>query len=138
MIILDTNVISELMRSTPEPKVLKWLKVQKATNLAITAIGIAEIQRGISRLPKGKKRKTLHINFTSFVEEAFLGRILPFDEHAAYIYGDVAAEREQAGFNTDAVDLMIVAIAKSYNAEIVTRNTKDFKNCGVKLINPWE
>ena len=138
MIILDTNVISELMRVNPEPIVLKWIEGQKATNLAITAIGIAEIQRGILRLPKGKKRKTLHENFIAFIENAFAGRILPFDERAAYLYGEIASDREKAGFNTDAIDLMIAAIAKNYNATIATRNIKDFKDCGVKLINPWD
>lgn len=138
MIILDTNIISELMRATPEVKVLKWIEGQKATNLAITAIGVAEIQRGILRLPKGKKRKTLHDNFLAFVEEAFIGRVFPFDERAAYLYGEIASDREKTGFNTDAVDLMIAAIAKNYNAAIATRNTKDFNDCGVKLINPWE
>lgn len=138
MIILDTNVISELMRVNPEPIVLKWIEGQKATNLSITAIGIAEIQRGILRLPKGKKRKTLHENFIAFIENAFAGRILPFDERAAYLYGEIASDREKAGFNTDAIDLMIAAIAKNYNATIATRNIKDFKDCGVKLINPWD
>lgn len=138
MIILDTNVISELMRVNPEPIVLKWIEGQKTTNLAITAIGIAEIQRGILRLPKGKKRKMLHENFIAFIENAFAGRILPFDERAAYLYGEIASDREKAGFNTDAIDLMIAAIAKNYNATIATRNIKDFKDCGVKLINPWD
>ncbi len=138
MIILDTNVLSELMRSSPETKVLKWIEEQKATNLVITSIGVAEIQRGILRLPKGKKRNTLHENFKAFVENAFAGRILPFDERAAYLYGEIASDREKAGFNTDAIDLMIAAIAKNYNATIATRNIKDFKDCGVKLINPWD
>lgn len=94
MIILDTNVISELMRVSPEPKVLGWLQEQKATKLAVTAIGIAEIQRGILRLPKGKKRESLHANFSAFIQDAFTGRILAFEEHAAYLYGEIAAERE--------------------------------------------
>lgn len=138
MIILDTNVLSELMRASPEAKVLKWIEGQKATNLVITSIGVAEIQRGILRLPKGKKRNTLHENFKEFVESAFAGRILSFDERAAYLYGEIASDREKAGFNTDAIDLMLAAIAKNYNASIATRNIKDFKGCGVKLINPWD
>ena len=138
MIILDTNIISELMRVNPEPNVLKWIEGKKTTNLAITAIGVAEIQRGILRLPKGKKRKTLHENFIAFIENAFVGRVLPFDERAAYLYGEIASDREKSGFNTDAVDLMIAAIAKNHNAMVATRNVKDFKDCGVKIINPWE
>ena len=138
MIILDTNVLSELMRSSPEAKVLKWIEGKKSTNLVITSIGVAEIQRGILRLPKGKKRNRLHENFKEFVESAFAGRILSFDERAAYLYGEIASDREKSGFNTDAIDLMIAAIAKQYNATIATRNIKDFKGCGVKLINPWD
>ena len=137
MIVLDTNVISELMRESPDETVLAWFAKQKPTNLVITAIAIAEIQRGIQRLPTGKRQQQLAENFTGFIDSAFGGRILPFDENTAYIYGDIASEREKAGFNTDALDLMIAAIVKHHNAAIATRNTKDFKDCGIKLVNPW-
>jgi len=137
MIILDTNVISELMKTAPDPSVSAWIGKQKPTNLAITAIAIAEIQRGISLLPKGKRRKNLDVDFKDFIERAFVGRILPFDEDAAYLYGQIASERAQKGFNVDAVDLMIAAIVKNYNASIATRNVKDFKDCGIDIINPW-
>lgn len=138
MIILDTNVISELMRVTPEPKVIDWLERQQASNLAITAIAIAEIQRGILRLPEGKKKIALQEGFRQFIASAFSGRVIPFDEGAALEYGVIAASREKAGFNTDAVDLMIVAIAKYHNASVATRNIKDFKGCDVAIINPWD
>jgi len=137
MIILDTNVISELMKETPDEIVSVWLGKQKSGNLAITAIAIAEIQRGILRLPEGKRRQKLGTNYNEFIESAFSGRVLPFDEQAAHIYGDIASKREKAGFNTNAVDLMIAAIVKCHKASIATRNTKDFKDCGIKLINPW-
>ncbi len=137
MIILDTNVISELMKKHPDPAVIAWTKEQKPTNLAITAIAIAEIQRGISLLPKGKRRDNLEDDFKCFVEKAFIGRILPFDEDAAYLYGEIAAKRVQSGFNIDAVDLMIASIVKNYGASIATRNIKDFKDCGFNVINPW-
>ncbi|MBL4612107.1 MAG: type II toxin-antitoxin system VapC family toxin [Emcibacter sp.] len=137
MIILDTNVISELMKENPDAVVLAWISKQKQANLAITAIAIVEIQRGILRLPEEKRRQKLGTNFLSFIDNAFSGRILPFDEHAAHIYGEISSEREKAGFNTDAVDLMIAAIVKYHNASIATRNTKDFKDCGIKLVNPW-
>jgi len=137
MIILDTNVISELMKTAPDPAVTAWIDKQKPTNLAITAIAIAEIQRGISLLTKGNRRKNLDVDFKTFIEKAFIGRILSFDEQAAYLYGQIAAERVQSGFNVDAVDLMIAAIVKSYGASIATRNVKDFKDCGIDIINPW-
>lgn len=138
MIILDTNVISELMREEPNQKVKEWIKAQKPINLGLSTIVIAEIQRGIARLPKGKRRSKLELNFDGFISEAFSGRVFSFDETAAYIYGDIAAKREKEGFNTGAVDLMIAAIAKSRNASIATRNTKDFEGCGIKIINPWK
>ncbi len=138
MIILDTNVISELMREEPHPKVKEWISTQKPIHLGLNVITIAEIQRGLARLPKGKRRSMLETNFTNFVTEAFGGRIFSFDEDVAYIYGDIAAKREKEGFNTDAVDLMIAAIAKSQNAGIATRNTKDFEGCGIKIVNPWD
>lgn len=138
MIILDTNVISELMKEYPNQSVSNWITKHRPTNLVITAIAIAEIQRGILRLPEGKRRQKLGDNFTSFVENAFGGRILPFDEAAAYAYGEISAQREAAGFNTDAVDLMIAAIAIIHNATLATRNLKDFKDCGVDLVNPWD
>lgn len=138
MIILDTNVISELMRENPEPKVRTWLSRQKPANLAITSIGIAEIQRGLKRLPEGRRRSYLEASFSAFISEAFEGRILSFDEYAAYVYGDIAAKREKEGFNTDAVDLMIAAIVKSAEASLATRNIKDFEGCDISIINPWK
>ena len=125
------------MKKAPDQAVKAWLGKQKPTNLAITAIAIAEVQRGISLLPKGKRRKNLDVDFKTFIEKAFIGRILPFDEEAAYLYGHIASERVQKGFNIDAVDLMIAAIVKNYGASIATRNVKDFKDYGIEIINPW-
>ena len=138
MIILDTNVISELMREEPHKNVKEWVAAHKPTDLSLTTIAIAEIQKGLARLAKGKRRNTLENNFSIFVAEAFNDRIYSFDEEAAYIYGEIVEKREKEGFNTDAVDLMIGAIVKSHNASIATRNTKDFEGCGIKIINPWE
>lgn len=138
MIILDTNVISELMRKEPNQNVARWIQAQKSIHLAISAITIAEIQRGLKRLPKGKRRNTLESNFSNFIKDAFDGRIFPFDADAAYIYGDIASKREKAGYNVDAVDLMIASVCISMNASIATRNVKDFERCGMKIINPWD
>lgn len=138
MIILDTNVISELMKDQHDPQVKQWIGSQRPQDLALTAIAIAEITRGLSRLPKGKRHYTLEQNFTAFVREGFGGRIFPFDEAAALLYGGLSARREQAGLKADPVDLMIASIAKNYNASIATRNIKDFTGCEINLINPWE
>lgn len=137
MIILDTNIISEFMRELPDANVRQWISTQKPIHLGITTITIAEIQRGLMHLPMGKRRIRLTAGFTDFVTEAFSGRIFSFDEEAAYSYGETAAKCETSGFNTDAVDLMIAAIAKSQHAAIATRNVKDFSGCGVKIIDPW-
>ena len=137
MIVLDTNVISELMKDSPNESVADWITKQNPITLFVSTIVIAEIQRGVLRLPIGKKRDKLANNFIRFIENAFNNRILSFDEQAAYIFGDLASERERAGFNTDSVDLMIAAIVKSNHATIATRNTKDFKDCGIAIINPW-
>ena len=138
MIILDTNVVSELMRQEPEIRVKQWLGAQKSIDLGLTTITIAEINRGLQRLPVGKRRTALEGSFERFIATAFEGRVFPFDEHAANCYGELAFMREQAGLHVDAVDLMIVAISKANNAKIATRNIKDFKGCGVDLVNPWD
>lgn len=138
MIILDTNVIAELMREVPDPKVASWIQGIDPQNLALTVIAIAEILRGIERLPKGKRRQRLEHSFKEFIQKGFRGRIFPFDREAAYVYGGIAAGREKAGLSVDPVDLMIAAIAKNLQASIATRNIKDFEECGVTLINPWE
>ncbi|NEP09220.1 MAG: type II toxin-antitoxin system VapC family toxin [Symploca sp. SIO2C1] len=138
MIILDTNVISELMREAPNQAVAEWIASHKSFHLALTTISIAEIQRGLARLPKGKRRTELESNFSSFIKQAFSGRIYTFDEDAAYTYGNVSMQRETIGLHADAVDMMIAAIATSQNASIATRNVKDFEECGVHIINPWD
>lgn len=137
MILLDTNVVSELMREAPEGAVRQWIEAQNPITLGITTITIAEIQYGIARLPKGKRRTQLTQSFEAFVRHAFGDRVFPFHVPAAYLYGVMAAEREQAGMKVDAVDMMIAAIAKSEKAAVATRNTKDFEGCGLRLINPW-
>lgn len=138
MIILDTNVISELMRETPHEKVKQWISTQNPLQLALTTIAIAEIQRGLTRLSKGKRRTKLESHFSKFVSEAFSGRIFSFDENAALTYGSLAAQREAKGLHADPVDIMIASIAKNLGATIATRNTSDFEGCGLKLINPWQ
>jgi toxin FitB len=137
MIILDTNVISELMRPAPDAGVTAWLAAQDPLDLATTTITIAEIQRGIVRLPNGRQRKSLEERFSAFVEEAFPGRLLAFDRDAAYACGEVSGARERKGLHADAVDMMIAAIVKTVGATLATRNTRDFEKCGIALANPW-
>ena len=137
MIVLDTNVISELMREEPSAAVQEWFDRQQLQNLATSSITIGEIQRGLHRLPQGKRRRGLIANFEAFMAEGFSGRILSYDEHAANAFGVLASERERGRHNTDAVDLMLAAIARSHHAAIATRNVRDFEGCGISVINPW-
>lgn len=138
MKILDTNVVSELMREEPEMKVARWVGAQPIESLGVSVITLAEIGRGLKRLPEGRRRDALERRFSEFVEKGFRGRVFAFDESAAGRYGELAARREVAGLHVDAVDMMIAAIAKEAGAAVVTRNTGDFKSCGIELVNPWE
>lgn len=126
------------MRPAPDQGVAAWLAAQDPLDLATTSITLAEIQRGIVKLPKGKRRSGLEERFSAFVEEAFSGRLLVFDKDAAYVCGDVSAEREERGLHADIVDMMIAAIVKTVGATLATRNTSDFDACGIPLINPWQ
>lgn len=137
MIVLDTNVISEMMRPVPDPGVTAWLAAQEPFYLATTTITIAEIQRGISRLPSGRRRKSLEERFSAFIEDAFPGRLLAFEKEAAYACGEVSAARERKGLHADVVDMMIAGIVKIAEATLATRNTRDFETCGIALANPW-
>ncbi len=138
MRILDTNVVSELMRKAPDAKVSRWVEAQPVESLGVSVITLAEIGRGLKRLPVGRRRDELENRFSEFIEKGFRGRVFAFDESAASHYGGIAAGREAAGLHVDAVDLMIAAIAKDIGAAVVTRNTGDFESCGIEVINPWE
>lgn len=137
MIILDTNVISEFMKKAPDPRVVAWARRQRAKELAVSAISVAEIGRGIARLPAGKRRSGLAERFEGFMAAAFEGRALPFDTAAARVYGDLASARDKTGHHADAVDLMIASIARVHRGAIATRDTGDFTGCGLVLIDPW-
>jgi toxin FitB len=137
MIILDTNVLSELMRPSPELQVLDWLRRQPMTQLGTTTINIAEIKYGLARLPAGQRRRELEQRFFSFVSRGLGDRIFDFDQAAADVFGDIMVAREKAGRRLEGSDGLIVAIAKSCGAGIATRNIADFKGCGVDLTNPW-
>lgn len=100
MIILDTSVISVLMRDAPDQKIKPWVSRKKPIHLGLSAITTAEIQRGLARLPMGKRRCRLTANFSHFVAESFRGRVISFDENATRIYGEIAAKFESEGLNT--------------------------------------
>lgn len=138
MIIIDTNIISELMKPTPSSRVILWLDQQEVTQLFITTITIAEIAYGLHTLPQGNRRNSLEDIFNTAIMEAFTHRILAFDQPAAYQYGKIMAHRKEIGRPLGVPDGQICAIAHNNNAMIATRNIRDFENCGIKLVNPFE
>ena len=138
MVILDTNVISGLMRENPDPTMLAWLDGQYARSLFSTTVNEAEILYGISLLPAGKRRDRLSVVARKVFEEVFGNRIVPFDRNAAAAYAEIFSERRASGQPIDPLDAQIAAIARSRNAAIATRNTKDFVNAGIDVIDPWQ
>lgn len=136
MIVLDTNVVSELMRPLPPPRLLAWLERYPSEDQYTTAVTVAEIRYGIARLPEGRRRETLHQAATE-VFGAFPGAVLPFDVHAAGAYADVVAHRDSLGRPIDALDAQIAAICRVHAATLATRNVKDFADAGVALVDPW-
>ena len=137
MILLDTNVLSELMRPAPDPAVERWFAAQPDASLFISAITEAELQYGAALLPSGKRRSALTAEIDAMLEEDFNGRILPFDRSAAQAFAVIAADRRQAGRPISQADAQIAAIARSRGAALATRNVSDFDGCGVEVINPW-
>jgi toxin FitB len=137
MIVLDTNVVSELMRAAPEPAVLAWLQQASSTGLYTTAVTVAEIRYGIARLPEGRRRLTLH-QAANEIFAAFPRQVLPFDLAAATAYADVVADRENDGHPINGFDAQIAAICRSQAATLATRNTKDFAGIGISVIDPWQ
>lgn len=138
MILIDTNVISELMKAMPNKIVLEWIDRQEATELFISTITLAEISYGLNALPDGKRRESLESAFSKAILESFTGRILAFEELATYQYGKIMGLRKKLGKTLGVPDGQIAAIATVHNAKVATRNVSDFAHCGLQLINPFE
>jgi toxin FitB len=137
VILLDTNVISEMMRPLPSIDVLDWLNQNSSTSLFLSTPTIAEIDFGICVLPNGKRRRALNAGFTRLVTEAFAGRIWTFDVAASRAYGPIMSARQTKGRPISIIDGQIAAIAKCHGASVATRNVRDFDGCGVKVENPF-
>jgi predicted nucleic acid-binding protein len=137
MIVLDTNVVSELMKAAPEPAVMGWIDAIPAATLFVSAVTQAEILHGVTLVPEGKRREGLTRAARTAFETYFRGRILPFDSDAADAFAGVAAGRRLAGRPISHADAQIAAIARSRGATIATRNVPDFEGCGVEIVNPW-
>jgi toxin FitB len=137
MIVLDTNALSEALKPSPSEIVLDWLAAQDPREVFITAITQAEVLYGIESLPAGKRKAHLSASVERVFAERFPGRILAFPEEAARLYAKIVTQRDAVGRPISQLDAMIAAIARSQNAAVATRNTRDFEGCGVRVINPW-
>jgi len=137
MILLDTNVISELMRPNPNPSVAEWVADLPAATLFTTSITQAEILHRVMLLPAGKRRSAFEAAAEAMFRDDFAGRILAFGSEAAPLYARIAAARRTAGRPICHFDAQIAAIASVTGATIATRNVPDFEGCGVKIVDPW-
>jgi toxin FitB len=136
VIILDTNVLSEAMRQAPSPTVTNWLDAQTIESMCTTAVTIAELAAGIDLLPAGKKRTALLDKFTA-LRDTFKTRILPFDETAGLMFGQVIAKAKKSGYGIGIADAQIAAIALTTGFAVASRDTAPFEVVGVKVLNPW-
>lgn len=136
MIVLDSDVLSELMRAEPAPAVAAWVQAQRAGWLCTTAVSIAEIRHGIQRLPAGRRR-TLLRDAADEVFDSFADQVLAFDADSARHYADIVVERESAGTPISGFDAQIAATCRGHRATLATRDTDDFSGLGLTLVNPW-
>lgn len=137
MILLDTNVISALMRPEPETLVVKWLDGQPRASIWITSITVMEIRYGLQIMPKGRRRETMTQLSERMLAEKIEGRVAPFDTAAAEQTGDLMASRKAEGRMGESRDTMIAGIAMATGATLATRNTANFADLSVPVINPW-
>jgi hypothetical protein len=136
VIILDTNVVSELMRPEPAPQVAGWIRRRDRRELRMTAITLAEIRYGIARLPDGRRKQVLR-DAADDIFRAFSDQVLPVDEAAAEQYAVIASTRERAGKPIAGFDALIAAVCRSRGAALATRNLPDFDGTGIDVIDPW-
>lgn len=135
--LLDTNVLSELLRARPDAGVLAWFAAQPAAGLFVSTVTQAEMLLGARLLPAGKRRQQLQLALDGMFDEDFGARLLPFDAAAAPHFATVVAERRRAGRPISQFDAQIAAIALSRRLQLATRNVLDFDGCGLRVVDPW-
>jgi toxin FitB len=138
VILLDTNILSELIRPEPHGGVMRWLDSLDSATVATTAITAAELLYGVARLPAGRRKEQLSEAIHGLIEEDFDGRVEPFDATAAAHYADLLSDRETAGRPIGVADAQIAAICRKLEATLATRNTGDFEDTGIELVDPWQ
>jgi len=137
MILLDTNVISEPLRPTPDPNVIAWIDAQTLEALYLSSITLAELRAGVALLPAGKRKESLNENLETLVLPLFANRVLPFDQNCTQAYAELMAKARAAGFSFSAADAYIAAIAITNGFAVATRDAGPFDAAGVTVINPW-
>ena len=137
MIILDTNIVSEVMKPSPSSEVIAWMSGHTAEGLFTTTVTVAEVLYGIEILPRGKRHDQLLRQAEAVFAEDFAGQILSFDEASARSFAVISANRRSHGRPIGTFDAQIAAIARSQHAALATRDIGDFEGCGIELINPW-
>lgn len=138
MIVLDTNVVSELMRPVPNAAVLAWVDAQSERDLWLCSVVVSELLYGLARLPAGARRAQLTRAFEAMLQEDFAGRVLPFDLPAAVVYADLVNTRERSGQPVAMADAQIAATCLAHGARLATRNTKHFDGLGLVWLDPWQ
>jgi toxin FitB len=138
VIVLDTNVISELARRVADVGVLTWLDSLEISDVATTGVTAAELRYGLARLPDGRRKRELTGVIRGILTEDFHGRVLPFDEGSSAQYANIVADRERIGRPIGVADAQIASICRDVGAVLATRNTADFEETGVELVNPWD
>jgi len=138
MIIVDTNVISEVLRPKPSERVAAWLDAQRPSDIFLTTVSQAEMLLGIELLPRGRRRASLESAINAIFDADFRERVFPFDTAAARAFALVVAHRHRIGRPIDNMDAQIAGIARSKGAAIATRDISGFAGCGVPVIDPWQ
>jgi len=138
MIILDTNVVMELMRPAPEPRVLGWFSIQTAEDLHVTAVTVAEILYGIELISTSRRRDVVRAGAEKMFGDVFADRVLTFEDRAARAFSQIASSRRRQGKPMSEFDAQIAAVTRVHGATLATRNPYVFEGCGVRLVNPWE
>ncbi len=137
IVLVDTNVVSELIRKAPDPAVEAWAAGHTLEDLFFSAVGEAELRFGAAILPAGRRRATLISDIERMLRDAFEDRVLPFDSQAAREYADIAAMRRCAGRTVAPADCQIAAIARSRDMAVATRNVRDFEDIEIEIVDPW-
>ena len=138
MFVLDTNVVSELMRPAPDPAMSSWVAERETSSLFLTAVTEAELRFGLAVMPPGKRRDGLRAGFERMMDTGFAKRVLPFDSAAARAYAGIAAARRRRGRPVSQADGQIAAIARARGMAVATRNVRDFEDMGIDIFNPWD